>query len=84
MAGFLFVDDPAARKPRVLDASGAANRDLMRNSTQIAGAAAEFFESVPGAWKLADRPHGLRIVDSSEDENPITGNTSRFLPHAIL
>jgi glutathionylspermidine synthase len=26
-------------------------------------------------------PCGLSI---REDENPITGNTSRFLPHAIL
>jgi glutathionylspermidine synthase len=36
---------------------------------------------VLGSWLVDHRPCGLSI---REDENPITGNTSRFLPHAIL
>jgi glutathionylspermidine synthase len=36
---------------------------------------------VIGSWIVGDQPCGLSI---REDENPITGNTSRFLPHAIL
>jgi glutathionylspermidine synthase len=36
---------------------------------------------VIGSWIVGDHPCGLSI---REDENPITGNTSRFLPHAIL
>lgn len=34
-----------------------------------------------GSWLVDHVPCGLSI---REDENPITGNTSRFLPHAIL
>ena len=36
---------------------------------------------VLGSWLVDHSPCGLSI---REDENPITGNTSRFLPHAIL
>ncbi len=36
---------------------------------------------VVGSWIVGERPCGLSI---REDENPITGNRSRFLPHAIL
>ena len=36
---------------------------------------------VIGSWVVDHSPCGLSI---REDENPITGNTSRFLPHAIL
>jgi glutathionylspermidine synthase len=36
---------------------------------------------VLGSWLIDDAACGLSI---REDENPITGNTSRFLPHAIL
>ncbi|WOH80104.1 glutathionylspermidine synthase family protein [Bradyrhizobium sp. BEA-2-5] len=36
---------------------------------------------VLGSWVVDGTPCGLSI---REDENPITGNTSRFLPHAIL
>jgi len=36
---------------------------------------------VVGSWLIDHTPCGLSI---REDENPITGNTSRFLPHAIL
>jgi len=36
---------------------------------------------VVGSWVIDHTPCGLSI---REDENPITGNTSRFLPHAIL
>jgi glutathionylspermidine synthase len=36
---------------------------------------------VVGSWLIDHIPCGLSI---REDENPITGNTSRFLPHAIL
>ncbi len=36
---------------------------------------------VIGSWLVDHVPCGLSI---REDENPITGNTSRFLPHAIL
>jgi glutathionylspermidine synthase len=36
---------------------------------------------VVGSWVVGDQSCGLSI---REDENPITGNTSRFLPHAIL
>ena len=36
---------------------------------------------VLGSWLVDGAPCGLSI---REDENPITGNTSRFLPHAIL
>jgi len=36
---------------------------------------------VLGSWLVDHVPCGLSI---REDENPITGNTSRFLPHAIL
>ena len=35
---------------------------------------------VLGSWLVDHTPCGLSI---REDENPITGNTSRFLPHAI-
>ena len=46
------------------------------------GAAAEFSGQYPviGSWLVDHTPCGLSI---REDENPITGNTSRFLPHAI-
>jgi glutathionylspermidine synthase len=37
--------------------------------------------AVLGSWLIDHTPCGLSI---REDENPITGNTSRFLPHAIL
>jgi glutathionylspermidine synthase len=37
--------------------------------------------AVLGSWLVDHQPCGLSI---REDENPITGNTSRFLPHAIL
>lgn len=36
---------------------------------------------VLGSWLVDHTPCGLSI---REDESPITGNTSRFLPHAIL
>ena len=36
---------------------------------------------VLGSWLIDHAPGGLSI---REDENPITGNSSRFLPHAIL
>ena len=36
---------------------------------------------VVGSWLIHHTPCGLSI---REDENPVTGNTSRFLPHAIL
>jgi glutathionylspermidine synthase len=36
---------------------------------------------VLGSWLIDYTPCGLSI---REDENPITGNTSRFVPHAIL
>ena len=36
---------------------------------------------VVGSWLVDHAPCGLSI---REDENPITGNSSRFLPHAIL
>jgi len=36
---------------------------------------------VLGSWLIDHTPCGLSI---REDENPITGNRSRFLPHAIL
>jgi glutathionylspermidine synthase len=36
---------------------------------------------VLGSWLIDHTPCGLSI---REDENPITGNTSRFLPHTIL
>ncbi len=36
---------------------------------------------VLGSWLVDHTPCGLSI---REDENPITGNTSRLLPHAIL
>ena len=36
---------------------------------------------VLGSWLVDHVPCGLSI---REDENPITGNRSRFLPHAIL
>src|SRR5258708_2615603 len=36
---------------------------------------------VLGSWLIDHAPCGLSI---REDEKPITGNTSRFLPHAIL
>jgi glutathionylspermidine synthase len=37
--------------------------------------------AVLGSWLVDHTPCGLSI---REDENPITGNTSRFLPHAIV
>jgi glutathionylspermidine synthase len=37
--------------------------------------------SVLGSWLIGYTPCALSI---REDENQITGNTSRFLPHAIL
>jgi glutathionylspermidine synthase len=36
---------------------------------------------VLGSWLVDHTPCGLSI---REDESPVTGNTSRFLPHAIL
>ncbi len=39
------------------------------------------FFPVVGSWLVDHTPCGLSI---REDANPITGNTSRFLPHAIL
>ncbi|MBR0697676.1 glutathionylspermidine synthase family protein [Bradyrhizobium lablabi] len=36
---------------------------------------------VLGSWLVDHTPCGLSI---REDENPVTGNASRFLPHAIL
>ena len=36
---------------------------------------------VLGSWMIDHTPCGLSL---REDENPITGNSSRFLPHAIL
>ena len=36
---------------------------------------------VLGSWVVNGTPCGLSI---REDENPITGNSSRFIPHAIL
>jgi glutathionylspermidine synthase len=36
---------------------------------------------VLGSWIVEGRPCGLSI---REDDNPITGNMSRFVPHAIL
>jgi glutathionylspermidine synthase len=36
---------------------------------------------VIGSWLVAGEPCGLSI---REDASPITGNGSRFLPHAIL
>ena len=36
---------------------------------------------VLGSWLVDDTPCGLSV---REDENPITGNLSRFVPHAIL
>jgi len=36
---------------------------------------------VLGSWLIDHVPCGLSI---REDQNPVTGNTSRFLPHAIL
>jgi glutathionylspermidine synthase len=36
---------------------------------------------VLGSWLIDHTPCGLSV---REDANPITGNTSRFLPHAIL
>jgi glutathionylspermidine synthase len=36
---------------------------------------------VLGSWLIDHVPCGLSI---REDKNPITGNSSRFLPHAIL
>ncbi len=36
---------------------------------------------VVGSWIVGETPCGLSI---REDENPITGNTSRFIPHAIV
>ena len=37
--------------------------------------------AVIGSWLVDHAPCGLSV---REDANPITGNTSRFLPHAIL
>ena len=37
--------------------------------------------AVIGSWLVDHTPCGLSV---REDENPITGNTSRFLPHAII
>jgi glutathionylspermidine synthase len=39
------------------------------------------FYCVVGSWLVNHEPCGLSI---REDESPITGNSSRFLPHAIL
>ncbi|MHA0111636.1 glutathionylspermidine synthase family protein, partial [Klebsiella pneumoniae] len=39
------------------------------------------FYVVVGSWLVNHAPCGLSI---REDESPITGNRSRFLPHAIL
>ncbi len=36
---------------------------------------------VLGSWLIDHVPCGLSI---RENKNPITGNTSRFLPHAIM
>jgi len=36
---------------------------------------------IVGSWLIHHTPCGLSI---REDESPITGNNSRFLPHAII
>jgi len=50
---------------------------------QALAALPEFSGQYPvlGSWLVDHTPCGLSI---REDANPITGNTSRFLPHAIL
>jgi glutathionylspermidine synthase len=86
-----------ARKP-LLSREG-ANVELIRDSQAVAeqngpyGAEGfirqalaplpNFSNQFPvlGSWLVDHTPCGLSI---REDENPITGNTSRFLPHAIL
>ncbi|HVI65615.1 MAG TPA: glutathionylspermidine synthase family protein, partial [Bradyrhizobium sp.] len=37
--------------------------------------------AILGSWLVGHTPCGLSI---REDSSPITGNNSRFLPHAIL
>jgi hypothetical protein len=65
--------------------AGGTARPLWRGRLHPAGAcaAAEFLRAISGARQLAGRSHAVRL-SIREDENPITGNTSRFLPHAIL
>ena len=85
------------RKP--LYSREGANVELVREGTRVAGhegpygaegfirqAVAplpDFSNRYPviGSWLVGHAPCGLSI---REDENPITGNSSRFLPHAIL
>ena len=86
-----------ARKP-LLSREG-ANVEIVRHGSVVAGQqgpyGAEGFirqalaplpnfsgqYPVIGSWLVDHVPCGLSI---REDDNPITGNTSRFLPHAIV
>jgi glutathionylspermidine synthase len=86
-----------ARKP-LLSREG-ANVEIVRHGSVVAGQqgpyGAEGFirqalaplpnfsgqYPVIGSWLVDHIPCGLSI---REDDNPITGNTSRFLPHAIV
>ena len=91
----LFEDDPAASPRHVVRARrtmAAAARPAGRRGGARAGAGfvrqalaplPNFSGQYPviGSWLVDHTPCGLSI---REDENPITGNTSRFLPHAIL
>jgi glutathionylspermidine synthase len=85
------------RKP--LYSREGANVEMVREGTRVAGHEGpygaegfirqalaplpDFSNRYPviGSWLVGHAPCGLSI---REDENPITGNTSRFLPHAIL
>ena len=66
-------------------AAGRAGRTLRRRRIRAAGLAPlpnfSGFYPVVGSWLVDHEPCGLSI---REDESPITGNRSRFLPHAIL
>jgi glutathionylspermidine synthase len=57
----------------------------MGQSRQLSGDDGSFVDlyrrSIDESWLVGHTPCGLSI---REDENPITGNTSRFLPHPIL
>jgi len=55
----------------------------VRHDPSVARTSAEFLRPIPRAWKLAGGSRHLR-VSIREDIQPITGNASRFLPHAIL
>jgi glutathionylspermidine synthase len=71
-----FDDDPAAAE---LGTTYVSEGYIRQQLTSLGSFSGNY--PILGSWIVDGVPCGLSI---REDENPITGNGSRFLPHAIL